>query len=154
MLDFSDDDREWKPSAKGNYVCIDSNDIVATVFGNHLGIWQIIINTDAGGRLVQDEHFQDPDAGIERAEEILDGADCSLSEPGYRPRAETTLWKMQKKQVNGQATYGRREGSLNVSVRAAKNGKWYFITYDANQTSEPQGWYRTAEDAMAAFDRQ
>ena len=52
------DEREWILSAKGNHCCKVDDNLVATVFENDYGSWQIIINGDPYGRLVKDEYFK------------------------------------------------------------------------------------------------
>lgn len=68
---------EWKPSRKGNHVCIQSGEIVATVYRGR-SAWQIIVNRDGVGFSVAAEYFEDHEDGIDRADEILAGADCIL----------------------------------------------------------------------------
>jgi hypothetical protein len=53
---------------------------------------------------------------------------------------------------NGSPTYGRKFYGQGVSVKKAKSGKWFFITYLGGDVSEPQGWYASAEEAMQAYD--
>lgn len=71
------DKYDWDQNKNGNYVLLDDgSSVVATVFQNNYEAWQIIINTEDRGRLVADEYFMNPEAAIERANEILAGADC------------------------------------------------------------------------------
>ena len=68
---------DWVESARGNYVAIDSGEMLATVYqaegSRH---WQIVINHDGDGHFVQDERFADPHTAMQRTEEILGGASC------------------------------------------------------------------------------
>lgn len=75
LADFETENREWKENAKGNYVCIEEKQIVATVFKNPYGVWQIVLKGEIWGRLVTDEIFTDPGDAIDRAMDVLDGAD-------------------------------------------------------------------------------
>lgn len=144
---------EWKESASGNHVCIHSGDLVATVFNNNYA-WQIIINGDAGGHIVEGEGFEASEVAMERTEEILNGADCILTPLKPNPGPVTTDWKQQKSVSNGSPTYGRKHQGLGVSVKKASSGQWFYITYSGSDTSEPQGWYVSAEEAKQAFDAQ
>lgn len=75
---------EWVETSKGNQVYRhDDGEILATVFRNKVGIWQIIINKDKFGRLVADEYYEDIDNAIERTEAIVDGAPCQLLPPRF-----------------------------------------------------------------------
>ena len=145
MFDLTIEEYEWKESEKGNYVCIHSGDLVATVFSKG-GDWQIIINGDDAGRIVTDETFGEHPEAISRAEEILSGADCTLVI--MKPKEKTTSWHQQKSTSNGSSTYGRKHQGLGVSVKKATSGKWYYNVHG----SAPQGWYGSAEEAMQAFD--
>jgi hypothetical protein len=137
---------EWIESANGNYVCISSGNIVATVFSKGYE-WQIIINgEDAVGRIAADEAFDDSEGAMERAESILGGADCSLVL--MKPKDETTSWKQQKATSNGSPTYGRKHDGKGVSVKKASSGSWYYNVHG----SAPQGWFGSAEEAEQAFD--
>ncbi len=144
---------EWKETAKGNHVCIHSDELVATVFRKDYG-WQIIINRDGAGHIVVGEIFDDPDDAQERTEWILCGADCTLSAMGSGPRSgpTTTDWKQLSKTSNGSPTYGRKCNGKGVSVKKASNDNWFYITYSGSITSMPDGWSKTAEEAMQAFD--
>lgn len=75
LADFETEDREWKENAKGNYVCIEERQVVATVFRNAYGAWKIVLKGEIWGRLVADEIFTDPEEAIARAMGVLDGAD-------------------------------------------------------------------------------
>ncbi len=151
MFSLPIEEYEWKESASGNYVCIDSGDLIATVFcKNVCDAWKIIINSDGDRHFVANEAFDDHDEAMERAEEILKGADCTLVL--ISPEDETTSWRQQKTVSNGSPTYGRKHVGVGVSVKKAKSGQWFNITYTGSDTSEPQGWYGSAEEAMQAFD--
>ena len=153
MFGLPSEEYEWKERASGNHVCIHSGDHVATVFNNNYA-WQIIINGDDTGRIVADEAFKEHPEAISRTEEILNGADCILTvlKPSAGPI--TTNWKTQKKTSNGTPTYGRKHNGLGISVKKAKSGQWFYITYMGSSCSEPQGWYGSADEAMQAFDAQ
>jgi len=70
---------DWKESNSGNHVCIDYDDLVATVFKAKFGkVWQIIVNKEDGGYFVEHEYFEDHNEAIARTEAILDGAKCKL----------------------------------------------------------------------------
>jgi|MDTC01.1.fsa_nt_gb hypothetical protein len=70
---------DWKESNSGNHVCIDYDDLVATVFKAKFGkVWQIIVNKKDGGYFVEHEYFEDHNEAIARTEAILDGAKCKL----------------------------------------------------------------------------
>ena len=92
---------EWIVTANGNYVCIHEDDLIATVFSKGHE-WQIIINSDGVGRIVADEAFNDPNDATERAEDILNGADCTLVK--MKTKDETTSWQQQKTVANGSPT--------------------------------------------------
>ena len=154
MFDQAPDiDCEWKETAKGNHVCIHSDELVATVFNKGYG-WQIIINRDGEGHIVADEYFDDHEDAQERTEWILCGADCMLSvmPPNRAPAPTTTDWKQQSKISNGSPTYGRRYKGKGVSVKKASNDNWFYITFSGSVTSKPDGWSKTAKEAMQAFD--
>ena len=142
---------EWKESASGNHVCIHSGDLVATVFNNNYA-WQIIINGDDVGRIVADEAFKEHPEAISRTEEILNGTDCTLAPLKPNPGPVTTDWKQQKSVSNGSPTYGRKHHGLGVSVKKASSGQWFYVTYSGVDSSKPQGWYGSAEEAKQAFD--
>ena len=144
-----DIDCEWKETAKGNHVCIYEDALAATVFNKGYG-WQIIINRDGVGYIVSGEAFDDHEDAQERTERILCGADCTLSVMGSNPRPAptTTDWKQQRKRTNGSPTYGRMKNDVGVSVRKASNDNWYYIVHG----SAPDGWSKTAREAMRAFD--
>ncbi len=138
---------EWKETANGNYVCIQSGDLVATVFcKNVCDPWKIIINNGGAGRFVAGEDFDDHREAISRAEAVLSGATCTLLP--IKPKDETTSWKQQKAISNGSPTYGRKYQGSGVSVKKAKSGQWYYNVHG----STPQGWFDSAEEAMQAFD--
>ena len=70
---------DWKESNSGNHVCIDYDDLVATVFKAKFGkVWQIIVKKKDGGYFVEHEYFEDHNEAIARTEAILDGAKCKL----------------------------------------------------------------------------
>lgn len=79
------DEREWILSAKGNHCCKVDDNLVATVFENDYGSWQIIINGDPHGQLVKDEYFKTAEEGVHRAEDILDGAEYDFMVLKPRP---------------------------------------------------------------------
>ena len=149
MFGLPIEEYEWKESASGNYVCIDSGDLLATVFcKNMYDAWKIIINIDGDGHFVAEETFDDHDEAMERTEEILNGADCTLVL--MKPKDETTSWRQQKSTSNGSPTYGRKLQGVGVSVKKASSGSWYYNVHG----SAPQGWHESAEEAMQAFDAQ
>lgn len=145
---------DWRENSNGNFVCVDAyDDLIATVFGNAFDAWQIAINNNPRGAFVDGEAYETCEEAIARAEAILDGAPCEFALPAA-PRPDTTDWKQQRKKVLGQPTYGRRLRGLSASVRIASSGKWFYVTYDkSGDTSTPQGWFETAQMAMAAFDQ-
>ena len=137
---------EWKECANGNYVCIHSDALVATVFMKDCE-WKIIINGEGVvSHIVAYEAFEGAAGAIERAEQVLGGADCDLV--AMLPRNASTNWKQQKAVSNGSPTYGRKQDGVGVSVKKAKSGKWFYIEHG----SPPQGWFDSAEEAMKAFD--
>ena len=70
---------DWKEINSGNHVCIDYDDLVATVFKAKSGkVWQIIINKENGGFFVEEEYFEDHNEAKARTEAILDGAKCKF----------------------------------------------------------------------------
>jgi hypothetical protein len=143
---------EWKTNRKGNHVGYSlGGEFVATVFNNGHG-WQIIINRDGVGHIVAGEIFDIPDDAQERAEWILSGADCTLSVMGARPRPRSappkTGWKQLSKTSNGSPTYGRKYKGKHVSVKKASNDNWFYFVHG----SRPDGWSKTAKEAMRAFD--
>jgi len=70
---------DWKEINSGNHVCIDYDDLVATVFKAKFGkVWQIIINKENGGYFVEEEYFEDHNEAKARTEAILDGAKCKF----------------------------------------------------------------------------
>ena len=142
-------DCEWKETAKGSHLCIHSGEHVATVFNKGYG-WQIIFNCDGEGHIVSGEAFDDHEDAQERTERILCGADCTLSVMGSNPRPAptTTDWKQQRKFSNGSPTFGRKKDGVGVSVRKASNDNWFYFVYG----SAPDGWSKTAREAMRAFD--
>ncbi len=147
---------EWTENSKGNFVGRDSSgDVVATVFSNGSDYaWQIIINRDGRGHIVTDEAFDDPEDATERADAILDGAECTLTPVKPSVGAVTTGWKEQKTIANGSPTYGRKFEGMGISVKKATSGQWYYVTYSGSDSSPPQGWFNTAQEAMQAFDAQ
>ncbi len=150
MYDQAPDiDCEWKETAKGNHVCIHEDELSATVFNKGYG-WQIIINRDGVGHIVSGEAFDDHEDAQERTEWILEGAVCTLSVLGSNRASSptTTDWKQQSKISNGSPTYGRRYNGKGVSVKKASNDNWFYFVYG----SAPDGWSKTAKEAMRAFD--
>ena len=152
MFDQAPDiDCEWKETANGNHVCIHADELAATVFNKGYG-WQIIINRDGVGHIVSGEAFDDHEDAQERTEQILCGAECTLSVMGSSPRSAaaptTTSWKQQSKFSNVSPTYGRRYNGKGVSVKKASNDNWFYFVYG----SAPDGWSKTAREAMRAFD--
>ena len=146
---FTED--RWRENAKGNFVRIDDDRIVATVFRRYEA-WQISIQSGPITRFVANEAFESADAARDRADEILNGAECSYSRPST-PGPSSTPWQTQAKRSNGAPTYGRRLNGVTATVRMATSSKWYFIEYGASGTSAPEGWSPTAQAAMALFDR-
>lgn len=144
---------EWKETAKGNHVCIHSDEIAATVFNKGYG-WQIIINRNGVGHIAAGEIYDDPEDAQERAEWILSGANCTLFSMGSGSQAKptTTNWKRLSRTSNGSPTYGRTYNDMGVSVKKASNDNWFYITYSDSIRSKPDGWSPTAEKAMKAFD--
>jgi hypothetical protein len=146
-----DIDCEWKETAKGSHLCIHEDEHVATVFNKGYG-WQIIFNRDGVGHIVSGEAFDDHNDAQERTEWILCGADANLSVMGASPRSApaptTTDWKQQSKISNGSPTYGRQHKGKHVSVKKASNDNWFYFVYG----SAPDGWSKTAKEAMRAFD--
>jgi hypothetical protein len=139
---------DWKESQNGNYYCGD-----ATVFHNGYK-WQIVLNRNGVGYIVGEEYFDDPEDGMERADEILDGADCILSPMKSSLGDVTTSWKQQKTVANGSPTFGRKQDGQGVSVKKAKSGKWYYVTHSASESGRTKGWFNSAEEAMSAYDMQ
>ena len=136
---------DWNEIDNGKYVCICSDELVSTVFRKGYG-WQIIINREGVGHIVTGEVFETSDAAMERAGDVLDGADCTLVK--MKLKDETTIWKQQKTISNGSPTYGRKYQGTGVSVKKAKSGSWFYLPHG----SAIQGWYESAEMAMHAFD--
>ena len=58
---------------RANFVCVHNGELVATVFSNEWEPWQVIIHDPTGASILKHENFQDPQAAMSRAEEILDG---------------------------------------------------------------------------------
>lgn len=77
MYDWHIEDREWVQVPSGNYCCNDGDHHVATVFRNKWGNWGIIITDEPYSKLVRNELFEDAQAAMKRADEILDGAEYS-----------------------------------------------------------------------------
>ncbi len=141
----------WTENSNGNFVLRECSggDVTATVYQTEYGNWQIIINGEYGGKLIADENFADAEEAIERADSILSGSPCHVA----RNTANTsTEWFKQKSVANGKPTYGRKSGSYSATVKFAKSGKWYFLTYRGAIPGEPQGWFDTAEKAQHACD--
>jgi len=92
------------------------------------------------------ELFEDSNEAMERVEDILDGADCTLVK--MKPKDETTNWQTQKTISNGSPTYGRKYSGQGVSVEKAKPNQWFYMEHG----SAPQGWFDSAEKAKQAFD--
>lgn len=139
----------WAENSKGNFVMLDDDSLRATVFKNTYGVWKIIVNSDDSGKLVADEYFVDAEDAIERADAILDGAPCEYAR---KTSAVVTDWSKQKSMANGEPTYGRKYGKSSVTVKCAVSGKWFYMTYNGPDHSEPFGWFDTAEKAMQTFD--
>ena len=139
----------WLENGNGNFVMLDGGSLLATVFKNSYGVWQIIVNSDEGGKLVGDENFESAEDATERADAILAGAPCGYARKNSVGRTD---WAPQKAKANGKPTYGRKDGKSSVTVKCASSGKWFYMTYNGPSHSEPQGWYNTAEKAMQAYD--
>ncbi len=144
MFDYSE--YEWKETSNGNHVCIESDDLVATVFNNGYG-WQIIINGEGGiSRIVAHVSFDEPEDAQERAEAVLRGAEADLV--FIPPKDASTNWQTQKTVACGSPTYGRKYNGQGVSVKKAKSNKWFYHPHG----SDVQGWFDSAEEAKQAFD--
>ena len=142
-------DSNWIENSKGNFVMLDDDCLRATVFRNSHDAWQIIVNGEDSGRLVADEYFVDAEDATERADAILDGAPCEYAR---KTTAVVTGWSKQKSTANGEPTYGRKYGKSSVTVKCAVSGKWFYMTYNGPDHSEPFGWFNTPEQAMQTFD--
>ena len=146
MFDLLPTEYEWKENTNGNFVCISGGNYhEATVFYKGYE-WQIILNGEGFARIVVGESFDNSDDAMERAEAILNGADCNLIV--LMPKEASTSWQPQKTISNGSLTYGRKYQGTGVSVKKAKSGKWFYILHG----SAPEGWYASAEEAIQAFD--
>jgi len=138
----------WTNNEKGNFVRRDFGDsIFATVFKNRRGGWSILDSHSGCPELVEAD-FDIADEAMAYADEILSGlVKCRY----VRRRAENTAWIKQKTRSNSAETYGRIHHQSGVSVKRATSGTWYYRAHgDGNS---PVGWFATAQQAMAAFDR-
>ena len=142
---------DWIENQNGNFVLRDdNNEILCTVYHTVFDFWQIAIDGDHGSRFVADERFNTSNQAIVRAQAILNGAKCTFSNGTHRNSA--TNWAKQARVTNGKTTYGRKCNGLSVTVKCAKSGKWFYMTYQGATCNEPQGWFASAQEAMAAFD--
>ena len=74
-----EDNVQWRESAKGNFVLIHNDALLATVFTRCDDCaWCIIVNKSGHGFLVLNEGYDDPEEAQERTLEILNGAVCEL----------------------------------------------------------------------------
>jgi hypothetical protein len=141
---------DWSETSTGNYsVWSGCDSPLSTVFEKN-GWWGIVIDTDSGCRLV-DEWFNDAEQAIDRATDILNGAPHNLVDA---PRAtKATPWKQQAKQHNGSPTFGRTtQDGFSLSVKKAASGKWLYTKYRGPVSSQPVGWFATAEEARQTAD--
>ena len=77
---------DWFESAAGNHVCIYDEALVCTVYkSKHTERRQIVINEEDGGYFVQEEGFLNYQKAIERADNILGGAECNAEKAKPKP---------------------------------------------------------------------
>lgn len=142
---------DWTENKNGNFVLRDDYDeVLATVYHSNFDFWQITINGAFGSQFVADERLNTAEQAISRAEAILNGAQCTYSRGSTAN--SVTDWAKQATVTNGQPTYGRKLGGQSVSVKCAKSGQWYYVTYRATAHDAPIGWFDSAKAAMTAFD--
>ena len=74
-----EDNVQWRESARGNFVLIHNDTLLATVFTRCEDcVWCIIVNKSGNGFLVSDEGYDDLEEAQERTLDILNGAECQL----------------------------------------------------------------------------
>lgn len=139
---------DWKETTNGNWVLIDTGDLIATVHSTENG-WGAIWNGAADG--IRGRRLK---VKFQSAEEAMRIVESAIAEGERSPRWEEmkTGWKKTKK-GNG---YYRKHGGVTISVKQAKSGSWYAVNMhglrlgQANRTT----WFPTAEqarEAVAAF---
>jgi hypothetical protein len=63
----------WVQDVRANFLCVHNGELAATVFSTPWEPWQVIIHYPADAVILQHESFNDPQAAMSRAEEIIDG---------------------------------------------------------------------------------
>jgi hypothetical protein len=66
----------WVQDVSADFVCIRDGEHVATIFSTQWEPWHIIFHTEQGALIYPLEFFDEPQAAMSRAEEVLDGVDA------------------------------------------------------------------------------
>ena len=76
----------WVQDVRANFVCVHNGELAATVFSTPWEPWQVIFHFPTHASILN-ERFDDPQAAMSRAEEILDGAEERVSVRSLNRRA-------------------------------------------------------------------
>lgn len=85
-------DFAWVQDVRAHFVCIHNGELAATVFSTPWEPWQVLIHfPDGTTSILRNERFDDLQAAMSRAEEILDGTSAGGYLHRLKPRgfAET-----------------------------------------------------------------
>lgn len=142
----------WKQGDNGNFIHSDGGNIIATVFRHpRYSNWRCVINTEFGGHHPQ-LAFETAEAAITHAETLIPKRH-QLRPTASRKRA-IGPWAQQTIRYEGAPSYGRHFGTISVSVRRAKGGKWMYVPYAGATSYEPRGFYDSPAEAKAAADNE
>lgn len=146
----------WQPNDKGNYCLADYDELLGVVFQRG-DLWGVMVNASKPYGLrpfFSKVLFCDWQSAAEYAERLIDiRQHLEPSDPPATDSRTSTPWRQQGTGANGKPTYGRKAGTVSYSVKCSKSGSWYFTPYGPGIQSQVQGWYPSAEAAMAAADR-
>jgi hypothetical protein len=150
---------DWEIASTGSHIVREGDDkVLCTVYQRPEGVWRVVVNVDTllGDQPhFPDRYFFDLHEAKRHAEELLpirnELEPTPISLRGSGPTY--SAWREQKTRTNGQPTYGRKAGRYKLSVKCAASGMWYYLRHGMNLAPKPQGWFRSANEAMAAADK-
>jgi hypothetical protein len=133
----------WIETDNGNWVLIESDELVATVFTYSDGDWGAVWNGPSGPRYLKARCDS-----VEEAQSLLEQA---IKKGGKSPlwRPDDNQWTESKK-----GGYYRKVDGATVSVKQAKSGSWYAVGMGGmlGQGGHPI-WFKTVEEAREAVNR-
>jgi hypothetical protein len=136
---------EWVQNDNGNWLWIDDDQLIATLFTYSDGSWGAVWNNSEDG----EPRFLKArcDSAEEAKSLFYDAIEEGDQSPLWWPAGNQ--WTESKK-----GSYYRKVDGATISVRQAKSGSWYAVGMEGllSQGGRPL-WFKTADEARKAVDR-